>query len=134
MAKFDHLAIPVRDAVASRDWYVTVLGLEVEFEAPEQRTVAVRDTHDFTLFLHQAEVPLRPDGFALYFRVDDVDKVHRELCDRGVVFDHAPKRVYWGYGAQLTDPNGYRVCLWDEQSIGARQGSCRLSHAAGLVL
>jgi predicted enzyme related to lactoylglutathione lyase len=117
MTKFDHLAIPVRDAVASRNWYIANLGLEVEFEVPERHTVAVRDDHDFTLFLHQAEVPVGAGEFALYFQVADVDVLHRELLSRGVQFDHAPMQVYWGYGAQLTDPNGYQVRLWDERTM-----------------
>jgi predicted enzyme related to lactoylglutathione lyase len=123
VAKFDHLAIPVRDAVVSRDWYIANLGLEVEFEVPERLTVAVRDSHDFTLFLHQAEVPLSPGGFALYFQVADIDELHRKLSSRGLQFDHAPMQVYWGYGAQLTDPNGYHVRLWDEQNMAITQNA-----------
>ena len=124
MARFDHLAVPVRDTSASRDWYVDNLGLAVEFEIPERLTVAVRDSHDFTLFLHQAEVPLSPGGLSLYFQVADVDELHRELLSRGVQFDHAPMQVYWGYGAELTDPNGYHVRLWDERTMtGTRNAS-----------
>ncbi len=32
---FDHMTIPVSHWIASRDWYVNVLGLTVEFEVPD---------------------------------------------------------------------------------------------------
>jgi predicted enzyme related to lactoylglutathione lyase len=123
MTKFDHLAIPVRDAVSSRDWYVANLGLEVEFEVPERRTVAVKDGHDFTLFLQQAEVPASAGEFALYFQVPDVDGLHRKLLSRGVQFDHGPMQVFWGYGTQLTDPNGYQVRLWDQRTMAENENA-----------
>jgi predicted enzyme related to lactoylglutathione lyase len=117
MTRFDHLALPVRALAASRDWYMRVLGLKVEFEALERRTVAMRDDHNFTLFMHEAALPATPNTFVLYFQVDDVHAQYRELSERGVVFDHEPRTAAWGYGAQLTDPNGYVVCLWDEQTM-----------------
>ena len=36
---------------------------------------------------------------------------------RGVEFAHGPRRSYWGYGAELADPDGYLVRLWDERSM-----------------
>ena len=26
-------------------------------------------------------------------------------------------RPYWGYGAELTDPDGYLIRLWDQRSM-----------------
>jgi catechol 2,3-dioxygenase-like lactoylglutathione lyase family enzyme len=43
MMKFDHLSLPVSDLDRSRAWYVSVLGLKVEFEVPDSRTVALND-------------------------------------------------------------------------------------------
>jgi catechol 2,3-dioxygenase-like lactoylglutathione lyase family enzyme len=50
MIKFDHLRIPVADLARSRDWYIRTLGLKVEFEVPDRRTVALQDTGGFTIF------------------------------------------------------------------------------------
>jgi hypothetical protein len=41
LVKFDHTTIPVSNWIASRDWYVNVLGLKVEFEVPDRLTGAV---------------------------------------------------------------------------------------------
>ena len=29
----------------------------------------------------------------------------------------APQKLPWGYGAELDDPDGYRISLWDEVSM-----------------
>ena len=38
---------------------------------------------------------------------------------RGVAFGHGPRKSYWGYGAELVDPDGYLIRLWDERSMEA---------------
>jgi hypothetical protein len=39
------------------------------------------------------------------------------MTARGIAFAHPPRKTYWGYGAELTDPDGYLVRLWDEESM-----------------
>jgi predicted enzyme related to lactoylglutathione lyase len=117
MIKFDHLIIPVTDLTRSRSWYVSTLGLKVEFEVPERRTVAVQDSDDFTIFLQEAPAAVQPNGCALYFQVADVEAAFAEWSARGVEFSHDPRKVYWGYGAELKDPDGYLVRLWDKRSM-----------------
>jgi catechol 2,3-dioxygenase-like lactoylglutathione lyase family enzyme len=115
--KFDHLSIPVSDLIRSRDWYVATLGLNVEFEVPDRRTVALQDSDGFTIFLQETRLPVSPDGCALWFQVTDVDAIFNEWSERGVAFTHGPRKAYWGYGAELADPDGYLVRLWDERSM-----------------
>src|SRR5262249_43985659 len=110
------------DVARSRDWYVGHFGLNVEFEVPERATIGVRDDADFTLILVQASDPPPPScGFAL--EVDDVERTHRELVAKGVVFDAAPQKLFWGYGAELRDPDGYRVSVWDARSMKEKGGA-----------
>lgn len=117
MLKLDHVTIPVASWTVSRDWYAQTLGLAVEFEGPEHHTAAVQDQHDFTVFLVQGTVPALPAQFALYFQVDDVQETHRSLSARGIPFNHPPQKVSWGFGAELADPDGYSIRLWDERSM-----------------
>lgn len=123
MLKFDHLTIPVSSWTASRDWYVETLGLAVEFEIPDGKTAAVQDEHDFTLFLAQGAVPSVPAAFALYFQVEDVRKLYDSLSERGMRFNHPPRKVFWGFGAELPDPDGYSIRLWDERSMKEEETS-----------
>ena len=117
MARFDHLAIPVADYAVSKDWYTKTLGLEIEFDMEAGGMVAVRDTHDFTLFLYQGEVPSKPSAFLFYFSVENVHAFYSARREQGVSFTHEPKTTDWGFGAELPDPNGYRIAVWDEHTM-----------------
>lgn len=116
MMKFDHLNLPVRNLEKSRDWYVSTLGLKVEFEVPERRTVALQDGAGFAIFL-QERCDATANGVALWFQVSDVDATFTEWSARGIAFAHAPQKNLWGWGAELADPDGYLVRLWDERSM-----------------
>jgi catechol 2,3-dioxygenase-like lactoylglutathione lyase family enzyme len=118
MIKLNHLGLRVSDRKRASDWYVSTLGLEVEFDLPDAGVTAVRDDADFTLILAEGSEVVA--DCALYFQVDDVDRFHRSLADRGVTFVHAPQVNSWGYGAALADPDGHAVLLWDERSMESR--------------
>jgi catechol 2,3-dioxygenase-like lactoylglutathione lyase family enzyme len=117
MIKFDHLRIPVTDLDRSRSWYTRTLGLKVEFEVPERQTVALQDTEDFAIFLQEVRSTVEPNGCALWFQVADVEATFTEWSARGVEFVHGPHKMYWGYGAELKDPDGYLIRLWDNRSM-----------------
>ena len=120
MIKFDHLRIPVTDLARSRDWYIRTLGLKVEFEVPDRQTVALQDSDGFTIFLQEVPPPVVPNQCALWFQVTDVDTMFTDWSARGVEFAHSPRKSYWGYGAELVDPDGYLIRLWDQHSMKAK--------------
>jgi catechol 2,3-dioxygenase-like lactoylglutathione lyase family enzyme len=117
MMKFDHLNLPVSDLDRSRAWWIDTLGLKVEFELPDRRSVALQDGEGFAIFLSEQRGATTPGGTALWFQVDDVDRTFAEWTARGVTFAHGPQKTYWGYGPELCDPDGYRVRLWDERTM-----------------
>ena len=45
---------------------------------------------------------------------------HAALAAAGVVSVHPPQKVFWGYGAEVLDPNGYRIRLWDQASMQSK--------------
>ena len=95
MMKFDHLALPVSNLDRSRDWYIATLGLKVEFEIPARHAVALQDGEGFAIFLEE-RAGVVPNGIALWFQVDDVDKTFGEWTARGVVFAHAAAEEFLG--------------------------------------
>jgi len=120
MIKFDHLRIPVSDLARSRDWYIRTLGLKVEFEVPDRQAVALQDSADFTIFLQEVRSPVVPNQCCLWFQVADVETTFADWSARGIQFTHGPRKSYWGYGAELVDPDGYLIRLWDEHSMRAK--------------
>jgi uncharacterized glyoxalase superfamily protein PhnB len=53
----------------------------------------------------------------LTIQVDSVDRKYEELANLGVEFASAPKLQFWGYGAEVRDPDGYMNDLWDEVTM-----------------
>ena len=122
MIRLNHLALVVGSYGRSRDWYTSNLGLKVEFDIPGRNTVALQDDSGFTLFLSQPDEGAAVATCTMAFEVDDVDAKHRELAARGVGFEKPPQKLFWGYGAELRDPDGYLVYLWDEKSMREKGG------------
>ena len=122
MIRLDHLAIPVRDPARSRDWYTQNFGFKVEFEVPERKTVALQDDGDLTLFLIGSSSDDVAPSCTLTFQVEDVESKYRELSKRGVTFGKAPQKLYWGYGAELRDPDGYLINVWDQRAMREKGG------------
>ncbi|MBO0728478.1 MAG: hypothetical protein J2P57_04415 [Acidimicrobiaceae bacterium] len=102
-----------------RDWYHSVLALEIEFDT--DTGVGLKDDGDFTLILALADGPV--SRCSLYFQVEDVAAAQKEMVARGAVFLYGPQVNDWGYGAGLLDPDGRLVGIWDQESMA--------SHASG---
>jgi catechol 2,3-dioxygenase-like lactoylglutathione lyase family enzyme len=115
MVKFDHMTLPVSDVRASRDWYVKKLGFKVEFE--RGGITAIQDSAGFTIFLRKATKRLAGDKVTLTIQMKSVDRTHDQLSKSGVTFVNPPQRLFWGYGAELLDPDGYMLNLWDQVTM-----------------
>jgi catechol 2,3-dioxygenase-like lactoylglutathione lyase family enzyme len=113
--RLDHLGLDVGDVPRTRDWYVSVLGLRVEFESAAPPVAGLTDDGDVTLIL--AATDGEPSRCNLFFQVDDVAATHRALAERGVEIRNAPQQNAWGYGAELLDPDGRLVGIWDEKTM-----------------
>ena len=117
MIKFDHMNLPVTDYKRSRDWYTENFGFKVEFEVPERQTVSLEDSEGMGIFLYEPKMALAGAKCSLYFQIDSVDTKFKELQSKGVTFVNPPGSYFWGYGAELRDPDGYQILLWDRRSM-----------------
>ena len=120
MIRLDHIAIPVTQLARSREWYTANLGLKVEFEVVAHKTVALQDDADLTLFLYERPIADVRPSCTLTFQVDDVDEKYKQLAERAVPFEKSPQKLLWGYGAELRDPDGYLIYLWDKKSMSEK--------------
>jgi hypothetical protein len=39
------------------------------------------------------------------------------MAAKGARGGHPPQKVFWGFGAELLDPDGYAIRLWDAKSM-----------------
>ena len=117
MMQLDHLTIYVSDVARSRDWYVRTLDLKIEFEIPAIKGVALQDSAGFSLFLEERPAREFAPSCMLTFQVDDVEFKCQQLTGQGLELEAAPQKLPWGYGAELLDPDGYVIRLWDQRSM-----------------
>lgn len=122
MAKLDHVSLAVRDWRVSRDWYKRLLGLKLEFEVPQGGAAALgvaalQDEGGLTLFLEQVPREIHVCGCIHTFQVADVEALHAKFSASGVRFLKPPQKLFWGYGAEIADPDGHVIRLWDEKSM-----------------
>jgi len=115
MAKVSHMVLPVSDVHKARDWYVGKLGFKLEREREE--AVGIKDESGLTIFLLKTAADLAGQKITLTIQVDNVESKHEELASLGVKFVSPPKHQFWGYGAEVLDPDGYMNHLWDEVTM-----------------
>ena len=82
-----------------------------------RNVVGIKDQSGLTIFLQKTPGTLAGQKITLTIQVDNVDSKHQELASLGVKFVSPPKRVFWGYGAEVLDPDGYMNHLWDEVTM-----------------
>jgi catechol 2,3-dioxygenase-like lactoylglutathione lyase family enzyme len=116
--KLNHMSLIVKDVQKSRDWYVGNLGLNLEFEVLKNGFVALEDSEGFGFLLAEGKPGKNPErNLAIYFQVENVDRLHKRLSSAGLKFDHEPKHTEWGYGPELLDPDGYVLRFFDRRSV-----------------
>jgi catechol 2,3-dioxygenase-like lactoylglutathione lyase family enzyme len=109
------MVLPVSDVRKARDWYVDKLGFKLDREHNE--AVGIKDDSGLTIFLIRTANSLAGQKITLTIQVDNVDSKYEELSRMGVKFLSPPKRQFWGYGAEVLDPDGYKNDLWDEATM-----------------
>jgi len=120
MPKVSYMVLPVANLQRSRDWYVDKLGFAVERE--QEGVVGIKDEAGLTIFLWAGAESLAGRKITLTIEVDDVDGKFQELQGAGVLFVSSPKMQFWGYGAEVLDPDGYMNHLWDRVTMRKATG------------
>jgi catechol 2,3-dioxygenase-like lactoylglutathione lyase family enzyme len=115
MPKVSHMVLPVSDVHKARDWYVDKLGFKLERDL--ENAVGIKDESGLTIFLMKTATGIAGQKITLTIQVDNVERKHQELMGLGVEFVSPPKRQFWGYGAEVRDPDGYMNHLWDEATM-----------------
>jgi len=103
LKRIPHITIGVSDLKNSVHFYQDILGLEKIGEWP---TYAIFDIAGVT-------IGLEPKAkLEICLLVDDVDKAHRDLRDKGVKFVTEPKDQPWGgRTATFVDPDGNKFVI-----------------------
>ena len=121
LSRLAQIALTVHDIGQATAFYRDALGLPLLFEAPPK--LAFFDCGELRLMLSEPEggdeeTSDGPGGSSsvLYFGVEDIERSHRELSDRGVAFEKPPATVHRDAEHELRlasfrDPSGNLLAL-----------------------
>ena len=115
MAKVSHIVLPVSDIQKSREWYVNKLGFTLERERDE--AVGIKDESGSTIFL------LKTGDFSSWPENHSHDSGRRRgqqapgTCGAGCELRQPTQAQFWGYGAEVLDPDGYMNHVWDKATM-----------------
>jgi methylmalonyl-CoA/ethylmalonyl-CoA epimerase len=92
LAEIGQIAVVAKDVDRARAFYRDTLGMKHLFDAPPH--LAFFDCKGIRLMLTLADKPeLERLSSILYFRVKDIDAMHKTLAGRGVRFEEKPHLV-----------------------------------------
>lgn len=104
MLKAGDVAIAVRDARRSAEWFRSKLGFSVRSRDGHWVTVSPKGSR-FILHLCEGNRPERGNT-GIGFVTRDVFAEARRMKARGVVFTRQPTKTPWGAVAMFKDPDG----------------------------
>jgi methylmalonyl-CoA/ethylmalonyl-CoA epimerase len=84
------IALTVRDLARAKDFYQNTLGMMFLFDAG---TMAFFQCGAIRLMIGLSEETVSIGGTILYFKVEDIETMHRVLVGRGVEFVQAPHLI-----------------------------------------
>jgi len=116
------LLIPVQDLDRGIEFYRDTLGVPFLFTAPPQMSFFQAGNVRLLVGVPPAGHP-SGNGSTIYFRVDDIQAVHRTLVERGVRFGSEPHVVhrtpsYELWLCEFQDPDGNHLALMSEAPVG----------------
>lgn len=120
-ATVGQLLIPVEDLERATAWYRDTLGLRFLFSAPPQMSFFQAGTVRLLVGVPEGDQP-RQRGSMIYFKVADIQQVHRTLVERGVRFPAPPHLVhraatYELWLGEFRDPDGNQLALMSEVAV-----------------
>lgn len=113
MNNYDNLFLPVNNMEESKKFYSEVLGLKLKFEFSPQGMAAFSvGTEEPAIILK--DISKFPDTKpTIWFEVNNVNGIYRQLTQKGVKFTSEPFRIRTGWAVEFTDPSGNRLGITD---------------------
>jgi methylmalonyl-CoA/ethylmalonyl-CoA epimerase len=117
LSDIGQIAIRALDTPRAVAFYRKVLRLPLLFEAPPLAFFAAGSTR---LMLGPAEAPFDHPSSILYFSVADIHAAHRDLTERGAVFENLPHVVHRAADYELwiglfRDSEGNPLAIMEER-------------------
>lgn len=116
----DKVLIDVEDQERAKQFWTEMMGCDVIQDTPygDERWLEVRtpDGHGVLVLTPRQQpprdrVPDRLPSSPIFFWCNDIERTHRELTERGVVFSQPPVQEPFGWWSMFNDTEGNRFAL-----------------------
>lgn len=113
MKNYDNFFLGVSNLTEAKEYYQTVLGLQLKFDFSTKGMVAfnVGDEEPAIILKDKNKFPKMKPTF--WFEVEDVEKEYKKLKEKGVNFLSEPFQIRTGMAVEFEDPFGNRLGITD---------------------
>ncbi|MPQ33956.1 VOC family protein [Clostridium estertheticum] len=113
MKSYDNFFLGVNDLTEAREYYETILGLQLKFDFSKKGMIAFKvGDEEPAIILKNKNIfsDIKP---TIWFEVEDVEAEYRRLRDNGVNFLCEPFKIMTGMAVEFEDPFGNRLGITD---------------------
>ncbi len=116
----DKVLFDVEDQERAKQFWTVMMGCDVVQDTPygDERWLEVRTPDGRGVLVlsprqqpPRASVPDRLPSSPIFFSCNDIERTHRELTERGVVFSQPPVHEQFGWWSMFDDTEGNRFAL-----------------------
>lgn len=108
----NQITVPSKDVAAAIRFYEK-LGLHLIVESLPHYARFECPSGDATFSIHEVTEKPEGPGVVVYFEIEKLDEVVKDLMNDGVQFDEMPENKRWLWReARLKDPDGNQIILY----------------------
>lgn len=114
ITSYDNFFLPADNLDSAREFYKNKLGLDIKFDFSEMGMLAFKvGDNEPAIILRKGE-NITP---AIWFTVDNVLQVYKELKEKGIRFLSEPFEIHTGFSAEFNDPFGNKLGITDYSKL-----------------
>lgn len=113
MKNYDNFFLGVNNLSEAKEYYQTVLGLQLKFDFSTRGMVAFNVGNDEPAIILKDENMYPSMKPTIWFEVENVETEYKKLRENGVKFLSEPFQIHTGIAVEFEDPFGNRLGITD---------------------
>lgn len=113
MKSYDNFFMGVSSLTEARNYYETVLGLQLKFDFSKKGMIAFKVGDEEPAIILKDENMFPSIKPTIWFEVNDVETEYKRLYENGVKFLSEPFQIMTGMAVEFEDPFGNRLGITD---------------------
>jgi predicted enzyme related to lactoylglutathione lyase len=119
ITNYDNFFLPADNLDSAKEFYKNKLGLGIKFDFSEMGMVAFKVGDNEPAIILRKDENVKP---AIWFTVDNVQQVYKELKEKGIQFLTEPFEIHTGFSVEFNDPFGNKLGITDYTKMPQSSG------------